>query len=107
MDKLCDGVKKRLTSQWIAKLLVATIIVSVAGASIAFWIMGKRVEASLAEQILHRQQVVARAGAQSIEGFLASVGSSVLSYTQSEKVIEGQEPAQDRLSWFLALYNFF
>ena len=95
------ALKKRLSSTWIGKLLIIVIIISVAGASIDFWIMGKRVEASLAEQMLHRQQVVARAGAQSIEDFLASVGSSVSSYAQFEKVIEGKEGAQDRLNLFV------
>lgn len=95
------ALKKRVNSYWVGKLLTIAVVVSVAGASIVFWIVGKNVEASLVEQLFFRQQVFARAGANSIEDFLASVSSSVSSYAQMEKVIEGQEGAQDRLDLFV------
>lgn len=95
------ALKKRMNSRWIGKLLIVAIVISVAGASIAFWIIGKRVEESLAEQMLHRQQIVARAGAMSIENFLELVGTSVASYAGIQDIIEGGEVTQNRLNLFV------
>lgn len=99
--KAPQALKRRMNSRWIRKLLIFMIVFSVSGASIAFWIVGKRVEVSLAEQMLHRQQIVARAGAMSIENFLEFVGSSLASYAGTQDIIEGGEVTQNRLNLFV------
>ena len=95
------AIKKRLTSSWIGKLLITVIILSVAGATITFWTLGKRNEESLVEQMLHRQQVVARAGAQSIEDFLRLVSSSLSTYATNKVVIEADAATQEELNKFV------
>jgi hypothetical protein len=60
------------------RLLYTSLIVIFAGLAITlYWVALKETRASLSDEFLHREQVIARSGSQSISGFINLLGKSV------------------------------
>src|SRR3989338_1785381 len=101
MDKLRNGVKKRLNSRSVNIVLIVFVVLSVSVGSIIFWNWGKKMERSLVEQMLHREQIVARAAAQSLESFFVLAGTSLTFLSYRDAVISPGEQPQEVLNSFV------
>src|SRR3990170_339122 len=76
--KKSPEILKKLNTFRINRLLIIFVSLCTLLAGLLYLWAGKRTVESLSEQILHRQQVVARAGSKSIETFLSMVGKSLM-----------------------------
>lgn len=98
MAKVPKAVKEKISSRWLNRVLFSFVIISVASASILFWVIGKRTEESLAEQMLHRQQIVARAGSGSIKNFLDLTSHFLTALAKDPSVSMFNQDSQEALS---------
>jgi hypothetical protein len=89
-------------SNRINRILIFLVAFFVGLASIFYLIVGKRVEASLVDQMLHREQVVVRAGAKSISVFLELSGSSLALLARDHHVANIGKDTQVVLDNFIA-----
>lgn len=101
MDKLRNGVKKRLNSRSVNTFLIAFVVLSVSVGSIIFWNWSKKMERSLVEQMLHRQQIVARATAKSLESFFVLAGNSLSLLATRDSVVSPSDETQEILNLFV------
>ena len=65
-----------------------------------YYLLDFKAQKSLVEQTLHREQVIARAGASSIESFLKLLGNSVSSLATRSSVVDTGETTVDTLQIF-------
>ncbi|OGM02181.1 hypothetical protein A2115_01570 [Candidatus Woesebacteria bacterium GWA1_41_8] len=83
------GTKLRPTpffSDKFNRVWIAFVAVSVTAIGLVYFWAGEKAEVSLAEQILHREQVIARAGARSIENFIKFTGSRLTVFATRSSV---------------------
>lgn len=85
----------------INRLLILLIVIFVGLASIFYLLAGKRTEASLVDQMLHREQVITRAGAKSIESFLELSGNSLAFLATDHCVVNVDEETRMVLDSFV------
>lgn len=97
MKQKFQRVLENLDTVWIKRVLIIFIAFSVFVFSVRYWLVSKATESSLIEQTLLRQQVVARAGAKSIENFVQFF-ASILKFTASRpSLVSGGEVRQSAL----------
>src|SRR3989344_5607102 len=101
MDKLRNGVKRRVLFRSVNLVLIVFVVLSVSVGSIIFWNWGKKMEGSLKEQMLHREQIVARATAQSLESFFVLAGNSLTLLSYRDAVVTPGEQTQEVLNSFV------
>jgi hypothetical protein len=99
VTKASARLTERLNSRWLRKATIVLIVFSVTLAGILYWIAGKRAKTALAEQMLYREMVVARAGAKSIESFIELVSDTLL--TLDYEIAVAGEDSQVVLSDFI------
>ncbi len=92
---------RRFWRNKINRLLIFLIVIFVGLASIFYFLAEKRTEASLVDQMLHREQVIARAGAKSIESFLELSGNSLAFLATNHCVVNINEETQMALDSFV------
>jgi hypothetical protein len=85
----------------INRLLILLIVIFVGLASIFYLLAGKRTEASLVDQMLHREQIVVRAGARSISAFLELSGNSLTLLAKDYCVTDTSKDTQTVLDGFI------
>lgn len=66
---------------------VILIVISLIGAVVIYWVQGVSTQNALAEQMLHREQVVARSGANSMGYFLANIGRNITVFSTREEIV--------------------
>jgi len=82
-------------------MLIFLVVFFVTLACIFYFIVGNRTEASLVDQMLHREQIVVRAGARSISTFLELSGSSLTLLAKDYCVAETNKDTQTVLDDFI------
>jgi hypothetical protein len=85
----------------INRLLILLIVIFVSLASIFYFLVEKRTEASLVDQMLHREQIVVRAGARSISAFLELSGNSLTLLAKDYCVTDTNKDTQTVLDNFI------
>jgi hypothetical protein len=78
-------------------ILVALIVISVTAACVLYLKTVRSTEKVLVEQMLHREQVVARAGAKSFENFLTYLGFQLSTYSSRRAIINIESSTQQSL----------
>lgn len=92
---------RRFWTNKLNRILIALIVLFVSLAGVFFFVAGRRAEVSVADQMLHREQVITRAGAKSIESFLALSGASLATLASDRDVALLGEAAQVALDNFI------
>ncbi|MFC1710270.1 cache domain-containing protein [Patescibacteria group bacterium] len=69
-----------LTPKYLKRILLMFVAFCILAAGLVYWWAGEQTKESLVEQTLHREQVIARSGARSIESFIDLASSSLLTY---------------------------
>lgn len=67
-------------------LYMVLAVLAISGAIIIYYLQGNSTQTSLTEQMLHREQVIVRAGALSIDDFLIDVGRSVSMFSNCKEL---------------------
>lgn len=80
------------------------ILIILASSIIAFfyWFSAQQTEASLVEQMLHREQVIARAGAKAIEGYFFNVKNELKLLAQSQQIVVMGKEMRGELDSYIA-----
>lgn len=102
MSKKLDRFLRKLNTRWLNKILIALAVISIAVGGILYWVAGKGAEASLYEQTLLREKVVALAGAKSIESFLELFEGSIALLARDNDVINIGVDTQTVLDEFIS-----
>lgn len=98
---LLNGFSRFYTDK-INRILILFIVIFVSTGSGYYYIAGYRTEKFLNEQMLHREQIIVRAGTKSIESFLELAGYSFVELAENSEVIQMQKGTQDVLENFIS-----
>lgn len=90
------------STNWINFILILVVAFFITLGTLLYWVIGERTVASLSEQTLHRQQVIVRAGAKSIESFIELVSNSISLLSQRPDIYTLNEKAGGILESYIS-----
>lgn len=95
----------KITSTHLTRVFtVFTILFSVI-AILLYWWAGLKLEQTLTEQMLHREQIIVRAGSQAVENYLNDIGKSMVVLAKGPRIITMRESTQGALNDFVGVFK--
>jgi hypothetical protein len=96
---------KLFYSHKINRILIVIVIFFAITFSCIYYLSLKFVEKTLYEQMLHREQIVTRAGSIALKEFFELMGTQVYSFSTRKSIVIVDKDTQDTLDSFVAKYE--
>jgi len=105
MSRFLSGLLNTISVRFIKDLILVFAIAFLVLAVLTYAWQGRTTEQSFVQQTQTRQQVIARAGAKSVEIFLKSLGDTMTLLASNNQIVEADEGGVEVLNQFYSAWN--
>lgn len=96
---------KSFVSKKVNKIIIILAVIFTLGACVFYYVSQSVYEKAVVEQMLHREQVVSRAGSSSVESFLNLLGNQIANYSTRGSIVNPGTGTQKDLDLFMKIWE--